>query len=76
MDDLKFEMTETTFSSNVLGIGYNKEKNVMRVSFKGGSSYRYFGVDEDLFLSVKNAKSVGSYLHHHVKGKFESVKEI
>ncbi len=76
MEDLVFVTKETPESSNILSVGYNKEKEVMRIVFKGGSAYRYYGVDEELFVSATSSLSVGKFVHAHVKGKFESVKEV
>lgn len=76
MKELSFETKDTPESSNVASVGYNKDHEVLRVTFKNGGSYRYYGVDEDIFLSAKNAKSIGNFIHNHVKGKFDSFKEV
>ena len=33
-------------------------------------------LNEELFVSATSSLSVGKFVHAHVKGKFESVKEV
>lgn len=60
------EMQSVT-SSNIDQIGYDKENNELHVRFKNGSLYIYEGVNEDHFVSMTTAESVGKYLNQHIK---------
>ena len=40
---------QTVVSSNVAAVGYDKPSGVLRVQFKRGGTYEYFGVREALF---------------------------
>jgi hypothetical protein len=59
-------------SSNIASIGHDGED--LFVAFKSGGTYRYQGVPVPTFDALRAAKSVGSHLHAHIKGKFASVK--
>lgn len=62
---IKLEPVE---SSNVVSIGHDGKK-LMRVQYRGDSFYDFEGVTPEGFDKLKNAKSVGSFLHKmNVKG--------
>ena len=54
-------------SSNVQAIGYDEANQVLYVSFKNNSLYRYPGVPIAEFYGLQNASSVGSYLDANIK---------
>jgi hypothetical protein len=69
-------------SSNVHSIGYDRESKTLYVRFKDhfiksrsewtrGGLYRYLDVPEQIFQDLKNAESIGSYLHWHIKENFD-----
>lgn len=57
-------------SSNVESIGYDPEDQVVYVRFLNQSVYIYKGVPENVFEDLKNADSVGSYLHRNYKNVY------
>jgi KTSC domain len=57
-------------SSNVASVGYDPQSNTLEVGFLSGGVYQYYGVPSGIFRGLVGASSVGSYLHHHVKGIF------
>lgn len=59
-------------STNVEAIGHHE--GALHVRFKGGGTYVYDKVPADLFERARAADSVGSFIHQHVKGKFDSRK--
>ena len=61
-------------SSNIKAVGYSAEKQFLDVSFKSGSTHRYYGVDVDIHNSLLVARSKGSFFAKHIRGKFESQK--
>jgi hypothetical protein len=54
-------------SSNIASIGYSTESSTLEVEFLNGSVYQYFGVPKDVFDSLMNSSSKGSFLDHNVK---------
>lgn len=57
-------------SSNVESVGYNEEENLLYVRFLSGALYRYKGVNLYEFEGLRNAPSVGSYLHRNIKNVY------
>lgn len=70
-------VTEHVDSSNIESIGYLKESKILKVVFKGGSSYVYKNVDELQIKNINNAKSIGRYFNDNIKAfpeKYECIK--
>jgi len=63
------EMTPVD-SSNVESVGYDKDSQNVFVSFLNGSIYVYKGVAENEFENLRDAASVGSYLHRNFKNVY------
>jgi len=63
------EMTPVD-SSNVESVGYDKDSQNVFVSFLNGSIYVYKGVAEHEFENLRDAASVGSYLHRNFKNVY------
>ena len=62
---------ELRASSNVEGAHYDEARSVVRVTFKGGSQYDYFGVTSETVNLWEGAKSVGSFLNSVLKDETE-----
>jgi hypothetical protein len=62
---------ETPDSSNVARYGYRG--SVLFVEFKNGDEWEY-EAPISVFDGMRKAKSVGSFLHAKVKGKFKGRK--
>lgn len=58
---------EKVNSSNVDEIGYNAETKTLSVRFKNGGLYHYHLVEPEKYEALKNADSIGSHLHKHIK---------
>lgn len=54
-------------SSNLLSIGYDNETATLRIEFKNGSQYEYYGVPEDVFNGLLSAGSKGTYFDQNIK---------
>ena len=61
-------------SSNVASVGYEEFTQTLEVEFHDGSVYQYFDVPRSTYEGLINASSVGSYLHHNIKGKYRYVR--
>ncbi len=57
-------------SSNVDSIGYDENLQTLYIRFLNGSTYIYKGVPIMEFEGLKNASSVGSYLHRNIKNLY------
>lgn len=64
------------YSNNLLAMGYNEEKRVMRVIFKNKSSYLYFNVEPEIWDIVSKAQSSGKALNEHIVKHKEKYKYI
>jgi len=58
-------------SSNISDVGYDDETSELGVIFKGGATYRYSDVPEDVYNDFIQSKSLGQYLHRNIKGSYE-----
>jgi hypothetical protein len=57
-------------SSNVAEIGYDSSTQIVYVRFVDGKMYVYKGVPVLEFENLKNAPSIGSYLHRNFKNVY------
>ena len=57
-------------SSNVAAVGYDENSRTLYVRFLNQSLYMYKGVPKNEFENLKNAPSVGSYLHRNFKNVY------
>jgi hypothetical protein len=67
--DSKPEMTPVQ-SSNVSAVGYDGTNEIVFVRFLNGNLYIYKGVPQIEFENLKEAASVGSYLHRNYKNVY------
>jgi hypothetical protein len=69
-NDYDVEMIEVS-SSNVRAIGYDESEQVLHVIFLNNNThYIYKGVPIGEFDGLKNAPSIGSYLHRNIKNLY------
>jgi len=61
-------------SSNVSAVGYDAEFARLFVEFTSGATYRYDGVEKDLYETLLKAESVGKFLNANIKGNYATTK--
>lgn len=61
-------------SSNLCSIGYDSETSTLEVEFNKGSVYQYHGVPQDVFDSLMQAGSKGSYFNSNIKNSYRPTK--
>lgn len=61
-------------SSNVEAVGYDEDSLTLQVEFKNGGTYQYFDVQEEVFIGLRDAASVGGYLAARIKGTYRYSK--
>lgn len=64
----------TVSSSQISEIGYDEPNQDLYVTFKNGTTYKYFNVPFGIYQLLLNATSVGKTLNEVVKGKYDSIK--
>jgi len=69
LNDNGIEMVAVS-SSNVEAIGYDEANQILCVRFLNSTVYIYKGVPIGEFDGLKNAPSVGSYLHRNIKNLY------
>lgn len=57
-------------SSNIDSIGYNEDNQEVYVRFLNNSLYVYKGVSKQEFENLRDAPSLGSYLHRNFKNVY------
>jgi hypothetical protein len=57
-------------SSNIESIGYDEQNDQVYVRFLNGSLYVYKGVPLHEFENLRDAPSLGSYLHRNYKNVY------
>ena len=63
-------------SSNIRGIGYDADNEVLYVTFNSGSQYYYAGVSREVHASMMDSPSKGKFFHARIKGAFPFEKVI
>lgn len=61
-------------SSQIKEVAHDPKTNTLAVRFNGGGEYHYSGVSAAEFSRLREAKSIGSHLGQHIKGKFDFKK--
>ena len=62
-------------SSNVEAVGYDTATRELHVRFlKSGLTYVYYDVDEYVFIELRNANSVGTYLNQNIIPRYQCGK--
>ena len=64
------EIMEAVQSSNIESVGYDETDQEAYVKFLNGSVYVYRGVPLHEYEGLKDAPSVGSYLHRNFKNVY------
>lgn len=58
-------------SSNVEAVGHDLENEALYVTFLGGRTYMYAGVDQQTFEELRDAASVGSFMNRVIKPNYQ-----
>jgi hypothetical protein len=70
---------ETVESSQLKSVGYDAEKQILEIEFKGkgeaiGGVYQYLDVPQHIHRELMAAESIGRYFGPNVRGKFQFKK--
>lgn len=58
-------------SSNIRGVNYDRDRQVLTVEFTSGSKYAYKGVGPETYDDFITAPSPGTFFADNVKGIYE-----
>jgi hypothetical protein len=61
-------------STNIAAVGYDVDRELMRVRFRDGSEYDYSSVSSGVYAELIGAPSIGVHFAANIRGKFESVR--
>lgn len=61
-------------STNIAAVGYDRERELMRVRFRDGSEYDYPNVKAGKYAELVGAPSIGAHFAAHIRGKLESTR--
>src|SRR5215211_5427774 len=62
-------------SSSILATGYDQESGTLAITFKGGATYHYEGVPQELAEGLESAESPGTYFRHAIRGQYTEAKQ-
>ena len=57
-------------SSNLTQVGYDNNRNVLRVVFATGAAYDYHNVDEQMYRHLLQSPSKGRFFHQYIKNRY------
>ena len=58
-------------SSTLESVLYEEEAEVLVVTFRGGRSYEYYGVDAGVYQNLMRAEHKGKYFNAHIRNVYE-----
>ena len=67
-------MLLVTDSSNIMAVGYDRERALLRVRFRDGSEYDYADFSAGKYAEFIGAPSIGVHFAAHVRGKYQSTR--
>lgn len=67
-------LRERVKSSNLHSVGFSE--NILEIKFLNNHIYRYYKVPVDVYSSLINAKSKGTFLNDYIKPNFRAKKII
>jgi hypothetical protein len=61
-------------SSVVAHIHYNRDRQILRITFVSGMVYEYLEVPEEAYQNLISSDSKGSYLNRFIKNRYDYKK--
>ncbi len=65
--EIDFQLVTVAASSNISEVMYDKARATVRVTFKSGSRYDYYGVSQLIIDEWQKAESSGKFFHKHLR---------
>lgn len=79
------EMIREFESNNIEAIGWEGNvlidggfipKDILRVEYKHGGIYDFIGVTKEVYESLMEAKSKGSFMHLNIKDRYQTIRRV
>lgn len=61
-------------STNLTAMEYDDLTNTLRLGFRAGGTYEYYGVPQRVVDELQHAASAGTYFHQFIREKFQYKK--
>lgn len=61
-------------SSNILSVGYDRDRLMLEIQFKTKRIYRYSNVPAHVYAGLMKAQSHGKYFQDHVNNVFTNIE--
>ena len=61
-------------SSQIASVGYHYAASMMVIEFTNGSVYEYEDVPYDIYETLIESKSLGTYFHKRIRDQFNTIK--
>ena len=61
-------------SSRIASVGYHYQMCLLVIEFKNGSVYEYEDVPYDIYETLIESKSLGTYFHKRIRDEFNTTK--
>lgn len=62
-------------STAISAHGYDPDSKTMAITFKGGKTYHYEGVEPAVYDAFKGAKSLGKHFGTHIQTKYKGIAQ-
>jgi hypothetical protein len=72
--EVNLMQVEPVVSSNIAGIGFDKDNGTLRVEFMNGSAFEFAGVPESVHEQFMQSDSKGKFFFQNIKGQYQHVK--
>jgi hypothetical protein len=59
-------------SSMANAIGYDSSDRILQVEFRNGATYKYAGVEPEIWEELHETSSIGRYFNHEIRGNYQS----
>lgn len=77
VDELTGEEEETWVDSTcITSASYNKDRSEMRITFTDGTRYKYYQIDEQYFVDLRDAASKGEHFNYNLRNEGFSYTRI
>jgi KTSC domain len=57
-------------STSLQAAAYHSQWALLRLEFRSGAVYHYFGVPAQTYQQLLSAESKGGYFNHHIRNRF------
>jgi hypothetical protein len=62
-------------SSMIASVGYQKEEQILEVTFQNQTVYEYYKVPQELYYQFLEASSKGQFMNQHIIGIYEYARK-